>query len=790
MLKSAAEKIRPIFVSLTTVWVCICILHHPAAAAHQQAEKPATATEQEPALEGLRQPGDDITFELRDESDKIDPQNQEALSWYMAGLLAQKKGDLRTAADAFEKSAAAAPKAASPLKALGLVLLRMGQPDQGIKRSLEAIELDKNDHETRLQLALWFASNNRPDKAGELITDALQSRTLNRKSREFITLHQVRARLLLAGQNIKAAADSYAVLFEALERPEDFGLSFRDHQALLKDRASGYDAAGRVLLEAGRTDLAIQVFEALNRVENNRPGDHHLPLARAYFMKDDLQACETSLDRYFETGRRDNAAIQLLKDLYEATSRSDQLIARLETLAEGANDTVRVRMSIAQVLLDRGETDKAADIYQALLDDSGEVDAYLGLMRVEIIRRNAAGLIATMNRAVRARIQAVELLPLIAVVLEDQTFGQEVVAKCEEIRAKRPNDLAASVTYFCARVARDVGQSEKEGELLKATLEMNPEPALAAQALEEYGFNLLSNDKFAEAARTYSQLVSLPGLNLFKRLEGLYRLSQAESFNENYPAALEAIRLAVRLGNDQIPSLRYQLGWVLIQADQFDEAEKVLESCVRDFAGDPDTHSRSRFLLAALYAQQSRWADAIKQYEGLIEDEKTDPDMRRRCRMGLSNAYLLNGDPDKSEKILEAVYEEDPTDVGVNNDLGYLYADHGKNLEQAEMMIRLAVAAQPDNPAYLDSLGWVLFKQGRFEEALVELKKANSDPEYRDATLLEHMGDVHEALNQTADARKAWQEALNVEQNSTPGDPAIIERLKSKLKNSDPEQNQ
>ena len=334
MLKSAAEKIRPIFVSLTTVWVCICILHHPAAAAHQQAEKPATATEQEPALEGLRQPGDDITFELRDESDKIDPQNQEALSWYMAGLLAQKKGDLRTAADAFEKSAAAAPKAASPLKALGLVLLRMGQPDQGIKRSLEAIELDKNDHETRLQLALWFASNNRPDKAGELITDALQSRTLNRKSREFITLHQVRARLLLAGQNIKAAADSYAVLFEALERPEDFGLSFRDHQALLKDRASGYDAAGRVLLEAGRTDLAIQVFEALNRVENNRPGDHHLPLARAYFMKDDLQACETSLDRYFETGRRDNAAIQLLKDLYEATSRSDQLIARLETLAE------------------------------------------------------------------------------------------------------------------------------------------------------------------------------------------------------------------------------------------------------------------------------------------------------------------------------------------------------------------------------------------------------------------------------------------------------------------------
>ena len=49
----------------------------------------------------------------------------------------------------------------------------------------------------------------------------------------------------------------------------------------------------------------------------------------------------------------------------------------------------------------------------------------------------------------------------------------------------------------------------------------------------------------------------------------------------------------------------------------------------------------------------------------------------------------------------------------MNNDLGYLYAEQGKNLEKAETMIRKAVADEPENSAYLDSLGWVLFKRGK-----------------------------------------------------------------------------
>ena len=78
----------------------------------------------------------------------------------------------------------------------------------------------------------------------------------------------------------------------------------------------------------------------------------------------------------------------------------------------------------------------------------------------------------------------------------------------------------------------------------------------------------------------------------------------------------------------------------------------------------------------------------------------------------------------RGEDILENFLAENPDDIGVNNDLGYLYADQGKNLEKARKMIQKAVDAEPENAAYLDSLGWVLFKLGNYKEAISWLTKA------------------------------------------------------------------
>jgi tetratricopeptide (TPR) repeat protein len=101
------------------------------------------------------------------------------------------------------------------------------------------------------------------------------------------------------------------------------------------------------------------------------------------------------------------------------------------------------------------------------------------------------------------------------------------------------------------------------------------------------------------------------------------------------------------------------------------------------------------------------------------------------------------------------------------NFLGYSWADKGVRLAEARDMIERAVAAEPDNSAYLDSLGWVLFRLGKPKEALPHLEKAaellKDDP---DATVWDHLGDVLEALGRSKEARAAWEKAEKLE--STP----------------------
>ena len=109
------------------------------------------------------------------------------------------------------------------------------------------------------------------------------------------------------------------------------------------------------------------------------------------------------------------------------------------------------------------------------------------------------------------------------------------------------------------------------------------------------------------------------------------------------------------------------------------------------------------------------------------------------ARSGLSNVYVNMDEFDKGEAELEILLAKEPDDAGVNNDLGYLYADRGKDLEKAEAMIRKALDEEPDNAAYLDSLGWVLFKRGKVQEAVEPLEKAARAPS-TDATDLRPPG--------------------------------------------------
>ncbi|MFA5276708.1 MAG: tetratricopeptide repeat protein [Candidatus Omnitrophota bacterium] len=113
-----------------------------------------------------------------------------------------------------------------------------------------------------------------------------------------------------------------------------------------------------------------------------------------------------------------------------------------------------------------------------------------------------------------------------------------------------------------------------------------------------------------------------------------------------------------------------------------------------------------------------------------------------------------------SEKELKKAIESNPDFAVGLNYLGYMYAQQNRNLREAEKLIRRALKLEEHNAAYIDSLGWVYFKQGKIKEAFKEIEKASiliEDPEVYD-----HLGDVYLKLNNAKEAEASWKKSLEL----------------------------
>ncbi len=140
-------------------------------------------------------------------------------------------------------------------------------------------------------------------------------------------------------------------------------------------------------------------------------------------------------------------------------------------------------------------------------------------------------------------------------------------------------------------------------------------------------------------------------------------------------------------------------------------------------------------------------------------------------RMSRVFAYERRGDSDAAIRDLRQLLRERPGDATVQNALGYTLADRDRSLDEAHALIAAALAQTPDNAAVLDSMGWVLFRQGRLAEALECLKRANDLGD--DAEIDLHLGEVQWALGDRDAARATWQQALE----AYPDDVRLKERL-------------
>ena len=207
------------------------------------------------------------------------------------------------------------------------------------------------------------------------------------------------------------------------------------------------------------------------------------------------------------------------------------------------------------------------------------------------------------------------------------------------------------------------------------------------------------------------------------------------------------------------PENYVRLAYLQMNAKQPDQAVVTMQQARQRFSGFPQL----TILHGVALSQAKRHAEAMTAFAEAAADAEHNHEelLNAGFYMQYAAAAEQAGLTEKAAELLKRSIELDPSQAAqAYNFLGYMWADRGEHLDEAIELIEKAVAMDPDNGAYLDSLGWVHFKRGEPERALKELHRALEVTKPEDPVVYDHLADTYYALGRIPEALQHWQKAL------------------------------
>jgi tetratricopeptide (TPR) repeat protein len=246
------------------------------------------------------------------------------------------------------------------------------------------------------------------------------------------------------------------------------------------------------------------------------------------------------------------------------------------------------------------------------------------------------------------------------------------------------------------------------------------------------------------------------------------------------PQALARLDAQIASGRT-VPRVLLLRAQLLVERGELERAEADL---LRAFEAAPLLPGAGELLLE-IYRRQGRLAEAQRSFE----EAEAAGVLHVGARLLLARLYLESGELERAQAALEKVVEEQPAHAGAKHDLAFLLAQRGEQLERAVGLAREARAMLGDDAAAIETLGYVYFRAGRPEAALVELRRAlalaEAQPGGAPPSYAYRLGLVLEALGRKPEAASAFQRALAGQQDFPEAEDAR-RRLEAALATSPP----
>ena len=498
-----------------------------------------------------------------------------------------------------------------------------------------------------------------------------------------------------------------------------------------------------------------------------------------------------SADYFYEAAKqsREPALAERAVEIALYAKEETKALAASRLWVELAPDDLVARQALIALLLRQQQTDEALQQLEILLDSAGELTDQHLVILLKLLRpdEDKASAIKVMAKIVEKRPADAEIQLIYAHLLSSAEKYEEAAAVLKNVLTLAPEHPTAVPLYV-----EILHHQEKDLEAAQWLAEQLRKHPKQNEWRKIYARLLIGTDQYPQAIREFKSLLAqtpddsnvLYALGLLylqskqlktakpyflkllkhekERDSAHYFLGQIAELEKQPPQAINWYR-KVGKGQHYLNS-QTRIAMILARQGEIKQGLAHLQTI------QPTTEDEEITLLlleAEFLTKQKQYAESMAVYDRGLQDNPDNIELLYyRALLGEKMERL-----DILERDLRRVIELDPKNVEAINALGYTLADKTDRYQEAYLLIQQALEIKPESFYVLDSMGWVLYRLGRKEEALKYLRQAHATQ--KDPEVAAHLGEVLWVMGDRKAARQIWQEA----QKLFPDDERLLKVL-------------